>query len=286
VTKPTVHVGESYDRHEGRIDRDAAMAFALATNEPNEAYVSGQSVPPLFTVSLILAAYSDAQRVCADPGAIREVRGGLAAGHDVRLVSPVRSGMDVQWRATTYSARQTSAGVVVTQRVAVEDLEGNLLVEHYWSSLRIGGIIDANMGPDPGEHLFPEDARERLIGSHTVDITGDQGFRYAGVSNDHNPHSMDDEAARSQGLPGKILQGMCTFSMCGGAVVKVGAGGDPSTLRRLAGRFSSPVFPYHPVVVNVYDAGPTAEGGRVLAFEATQRDSTVIKHGLAELRSR
>ena len=53
MTKPTVHVGESYDRHEGRIDRDAAMAFALATNEPNEAYVSGQSVPPLFTVILL-----------------------------------------------------------------------------------------------------------------------------------------------------------------------------------------------------------------------------------------
>ena len=200
------------------------------------------------------------------------------------LRKPLRPGMAVRWRATTYSAKQTSAGVLVTIRVAVSDMEGDLLVEHFWSSLRIGGIIDGDVGADTDDHLFPEQARERLIGTHTVDVTGDQAFRYAGVSNDHNPHAMDDEAARGEGLPSKIIQGMCTLSMCGGGVVKIGAGGDPRLLRRLAGRFSSPVFPYHPLVVEIFDAGRTHDGGRALAFEATQRGATVIKHGRAELR--
>jgi acyl dehydratase len=284
VTTPTVHIGRSYDRHEGRIDEDAAKAFALATNDPNDVYSAGQAVPPTFTVSLILGAYSEAQRLSADPGAIREVRGGVAAGHDVYLVNPVRPGTAVQWQATTFSARQTSAGVVVTEQVSVRDLQGTLLVEHFWSSLRIGGIIDADLGPAAADHIFPDAARQRSIGSHTYDVTGDQAFRYAGVSNDHNPHSMDDEAARREGLPGKIIQGMCTFAMCGGAVVRIGAHGDPGLLRRLAGRFSSPVFPYHPLVVDIYDAGRTEDGGRALAFEATQRGATVLKHGRAELR--
>jgi acyl dehydratase len=284
VSIPTVHVGRSYDVYRGRVDADAAIAFALATNDPNDVYISGQAVPPLFTVSLILPAYSEAQRLSADPGAIRQVRGGLAAGHDVYLLHPLRPGMAVEWRATTYSARQTSAGVVVTERVAVSDLEGTLLVEHFWSSLRIGGIIAGDAGPPAGDHLFPDGARDRLIGTYTVDVAADQSFRYAGVSNDHNAHSLDDEAARREGLPGKIVQGMCTLSICGGGIVKIGADGDPRLLRRLAGRFSSPVFPRHPLVVEIFDAGATPDGGRALAFEATQRGTTVIKHGRAELR--
>src|SRR5689334_818832 len=86
VTTPILHVGRSYDVYEGRVDADAAKAFALATNDPNEVYTSGQAIPALFTVTLILPAYAEAQRLSADPGAIREVRGGLAAGHDVYLI--------------------------------------------------------------------------------------------------------------------------------------------------------------------------------------------------------
>jgi MaoC like domain len=288
VTVPTLHVGRSYDICHGRVDPDHAKAFAWATNDPNEACTSGQAVPPLFTVSLVLPAYTEAQRLSADPGAITGVRGGLAAGHDLYLINPLSPGMAVQWQATTYSVKQTSAGVLVTQRVAVSDVEGTLLVEHFWSSLRIGGTIDgavgADLGPELHEHLFPEEARERLVGTYTVDVSGDQAFRYAGVSNDHTAHSLDDEAARREGLPGKIVQGMCTLSMCTGGIVKIAAGGDPRQLRRLAARFSSPVFPYHPLIVEIFDAGRTHDGGRVLAFEATQRGAMVIKHGRAELR--
>ena len=94
---------------------------------------------------------------------------------------------------------------------------------------------------------------------------------------------IDDEAARRAGFPSKFLQGLCTFAMCSGAVVKVGADGDPDRLRRLACRFSSPVFPRNNLTVDVYDAGETADGGRALAFEASSAGATVIKHGRAEL---
>src|SRR5262245_28414452 len=93
VNTARLHIGRSYDVYEGRVDADAAMAFALATNDPNDMHTSGRAVPPLFTVSLILPAYTEAQRLSADPGAIREVRGGMAAGHDVYLVKPLRPGM-------------------------------------------------------------------------------------------------------------------------------------------------------------------------------------------------
>jgi acyl dehydratase len=96
---------------------------------------------------------------------------------------------------------------------------------------------------------------------------------------------MDDEIAREQGYPSKILQGMCTFALCSRAVVGIGASGDPRRLRRLAGRFSAPAFPRHDLDVEVYDAGAVGGGRRALAFEATQEGVTIIKHGRAELTS-
>jgi len=283
VTKPTIHVGTTYDRYEGRVDEDAAIAYALATNEPNDAYLRGEAVPPLYTVALVIPACWEAQRRGTDPGAIRGALGGVHGEHSVLLSNPVRPGMELQWRATTHSARQTPGGALVTQRILVSDLQGAPLVEHLWSSFHIRGNIDKGLGPDLADHTFPAEARDRAIGAHTFDVAGDQTFRYAGVSTDHVPHSIDDEAARLEGYPGKILQGLCTFAMCSGAVVRIGADGDPDRLRSLAGRFSSPAFPRQQLVVDVYDAGRTEDGGRVLAFEATQNGVTVMKHGRAEL---
>ena len=95
---------------------------------------------------------------------------------------------------------------------------------------------------------------------------------------------VDDEAARRAGFPSKFLQGLCTFAMCSGAVVKIAADGDPARVRRLACRFASPVFPRSELVVELYDAGTTEDGElSCVAFEASSAGETVIKHGRAEI---
>jgi acyl dehydratase len=283
MSKPTVRVGSVYEWHRGRVDPDAALAYALATNDPNERHLTGGVVPPVFTVSLIQPAMHDAQRRCADPGAIVGARGGVHAKHDIHFWKPVLPGSAVSWQVSTHSARQTAAGVVVTLRIAVHDAHDALLVEHFWSSIHLGGTIDADTGPEPADHTFPEAARARPLARTTIDVAPDQTFRYAGASGDHVPHSMDDEAAKLEGHPGKILQGLCTFAMCSGAVVQMAADGDSTRLRRFAGRFSAPMFPRRQLVVTLSDAGRADDGGQVLAFEAVCDGVTVVKHGRAEL---
>jgi acyl dehydratase len=284
MTEPTIHVGTAYDTYTGRIDEDAAKAYALATNDPNPVYADGGAVPPIYTVSLILPAFAEASRRSTDLGAITGVTGGVHGEHDVYFFNPARPGDRVQWQATTHCAKQTPAGAMVTQRVLVSDMNGLPLVEHYWSTLLIGGKIPGGLGPDLADHTFPEAARDVPIGTQTYDVAGDQTFRYAGASTDHASIHIDDEAARANGFPSKFLQGLCTFAMCSGAVVRLGADGDPDRLVRMAGRFAAPVFPRHQLTVAVYDAGATADGGRALAFEASSQGVTVIKHGRAELR--
>ena len=58
-------------------------------------------------------------------------------------------------------------------------------------------------------------------------VDDDQTYRYRDASGDLMPIHVDDEFARSVGLPGIIAHGLCTMAMCSQAVVTTVAGGDP-----------------------------------------------------------
>lgn len=265
----------------GWIDPDHVAAYALATNDPNPRHLAGQVVPPVFTVALLLPTF-----ISSEPDrsvVVRGAKGGVHAQQDIRFLGDLRPGDDVHWTTEEHSARQTKAGVLTTRRIVVTDPDGRPLVEHLWSSMHIGGTIDAPIGPDLPDHTFPERARDRPLARWTTEITRDQGFRFAGVSGDHNPHSMDDRSARREGFPRKILQGLATISICSGAVVALVADGETTRLRRLAARVNAPTVVGQELVVEMFDAGTTDDGLRVVAFEASAGGRTVIRNGRAEL---
>jgi acyl dehydratase len=284
VSTPTRAIGVFGSWHHGRVDPDAALAFALATDDPNEACTTGQVVPPLFTAALILGAQAEAQLAGTDRSGFPSH--GVHAEHDVTFYSPVPIVEPIQWSAATTLVKQTPAGALTSQQIIVTDGEENPLVGHRWSSIYVGASANNSGGTELPDHTFPEAARSSPIDSYTFDVTADQGFRYGGASGDRPPHSLDDELARLEGFPSKILQGMCTFAMCGAAVTRLSADGDPLRLRRLAGRFAAPVHPKRELTISVYDAGATSAGLRKIAFEAISDGVTVVKHGLAEVHPR
>jgi acyl dehydratase len=283
VTTPQINIALATEPRQGRIDRDAAMAYALATNDPNPVCVEGDAVPLLYTVSLILPSMIESMRLGVESGAITNVRGGVHGTHDVYFHRPLPPGSEVSWTSRTSGAEQTPAGVQVPQKIVVSDAEGPA-VTHYWSTLYIGGQIDPPVqGERLADHLLPDEARTRPVGCYTTHATGDQSFRYAGASTDHAVIHIDDVAAQRAGFPSKFLQGLCTFAMCSGGVVELLAGGDPNRVRRLAGRFSSPMFPRHDLGVEFFDIGPGPDGVHLFGFEATSAGKTVLKHGRAEI---
>lgn len=265
----------------GYVDADAVAAFALATNDPRPAYLAGTAVPPLFTVSLVLAEYHIGSRRASDliGGWTSRVHG----EHDVRLHRPVVPGEVVEWTSLFHGLRRNRGGVLETQRIAVTDKRGSLLVEHYWSNQNVGGSVDNELGQDKPTHAFPAEARRRAVGTLRVPVDRDQAFRYAGVSGDHAPHAINDQSAREEGFPEKVLQGLCTLAMSSGAMIDLAADGDPTRLRRLAGRFASPVFPKRDLLVTSYDAGCLGDRCRVFAFEVAQDGVPVITHGRVEV---
>ena len=105
-------------------------------------------------------------------------------------------------------------------------------------------------------------------------------FRYAGASGDFNPIHLDEEFARSVGLPGRILHGL--WSMAQVARAQTTAAGGPARLRRLSVQFRGMGVPEREVVVTS-TVREVRDGVAVVDAEARQGDARLVRRGEAEL---
>ena len=104
--------------------------------------------------------------------------------------------------------------------------------------------------------------------------------RYAGASGDFNPIHIDDEFARSVGLPGRILHGLWTMAQVARAQTE--AAGGPERLRRLAVQFRGMGVPEQELTVTS-KVRSVADGVALIDAEARQGDTRVVRRGEAEI---
>jgi acyl dehydratase len=107
--------------------------------------------------------------------------------------------------------------------------------------------------------------------------------RYAGASGDFNPIHIDREFAQQVGLPSNILHGLYSMAQVARACTEA-AGGDPRSLRRLSVQFRGMGLPEQEIVVTGSETGES-NGRTVLALEAAQGDSRIIRNAEAELEA-
>jgi acyl dehydratase len=105
--------------------------------------------------------------------------------------------------------------------------------------------------------------------------------RYAGASGDYNPIHIDEEFAKSVGLPGRILHGLWTMAQV--ARAQTDAAGGPERLKRLSVQFRGMGVPEQEVVVT--GTVKESDGGRVLIDTvAEQNGNQIIRNAEAELQ--
>jgi acyl dehydratase len=115
-------------------------------------------------------------------------------------------------------------------------------------------------------------------------VKENQTYIYAEGSGDHNPIHVDPEFAKKVGLPGIILQGLCTMAFCFKAIQDRACSKNPLKVRRLRVRFAKPVLPLDTVTTRAWLREKKPEGATVYGFDAVnQRGEVVIKNGLAEV---
>lgn len=133
-----------------------------------------------------------------------------------------------------------------------------------------GGPGRAQAAPHP----IPERAPDRVVDLPTLP----QAALIYRLSGDYNPLHSDPDVATAAGFPRPILHGLCTFGVAGHALLREMAGYEPSRLRAMQGRFSSPVFPGETIRTEMW------RDGTIISFRAkvVERDVVVLANGRAE----
>lgn len=118
--------------------------------------------------------------------------------------------------------------------------------------------------------------RDSFMSERRVSFTREQIAAYAEASGDHNPIHLDEDFARSVGLPGVIAHGLLQMGIA--ATVASEAAGGPEHLRRISVRFAGMVEPGDTVT---FKAEPVGEGKLELTA-LNQKGEAVLTKGSAE----
>ena len=105
--------------------------------------------------------------------------------------------------------------------------------------------------------------------------------RYAGASGDFNPIHIDEEFARSVGLPVRILHGL--WSMAQVARAQAEAAGGPERLKALSVQFRGMGLPEQELVVSSTVREVRDDGVAVIDAEARQGETRIVRNAVAEV---
>ena len=276
-------LGQWTEGPEFKVDAERTIAYAAATNDPIPAHQSGELAPPVFAVVPIWDTIAGAMAGVTPPEVLLLV---VHGEQDMRLHKSITAGMVLSSTAAPVGIHVKPNGTTVVVKVESRDQSGDLVAEQYMTSF-FRGVSDGEGGGEeaPKHKLEGATKSSEPVASITQQIDTDQTYRYAAASGDNMPIHLDDKVAKSVGLPGIIIHGLCTMAFTSWAAVQAVCDGDPTRLRRLAVRFSRPVLPGQEITTTFWAAGEAA-GNQVFGFETRNGDGeVVIKDGLAEVSS-
>jgi acyl dehydratase len=241
-------------------------AYAAATDD-----VPGG---PVFTIVPVWPTIAPASRSVASDDVRSRV---LHYEHDIVLHRPIEVGMSLEARTTPVALLGRPNGTALVLRVETRDAAGDLVNEQYVTEFFRGVEAERSVGDRPPGHRL-DVAGTAPIAAITYPVADDQTVRYAAASGDDFAIHTDDEFARAVGLPGRVVHGLCSLAFAGRAVLEAAGVADPRAVRRLAVRFSAPLFPGDALTTRVW----RTEGG--YGFESVDdRDTVVLKDGRMEL---
>jgi len=265
------------------VTEEALVKYAKATNDGTPQHLSGQYAPPVFAVVSAFGALAPAVLTVVPPEVLMMV---VHGEQDFHFHKPILPGSTLTTKAAAIGIQPRSSGVTVVVRGETHDQDGELVVEQFMTSFFRGAQTEVQAGEAAPGHSFDEALRANdPIASVAQTFDADQTYRYSEASGDMMPIHLDAAIAKSVGLPGIIIHGLCTMAFTSSAVIKNTCADDPTRLKRLAVRFAKTCFPEETITTSIYAAGST-EGRDVYAFETTNADGApVIKDGIAEVTS-
>jgi acyl dehydratase len=258
---------------EFEVRSEAIRDYAAATDDPSPRAREGLVATPMFAIVPVWNAIAPASRSVATEEARNRV---VHFSQDMILHRSIEAEMSLLSTAAPVALIQRGSGCALVIHTETRDRSGELVNEQWVTEFFRGTNTPESYGDPPPDHRLPAETQLASPLAEIIQMTNaDQADRYADASGDHFAIHLDDEAARAVGLPGRILHGFCTLAFCSRAVSEAI---ESDEIRRIAARFSAPVFPGDELTTRVWPLGENRYGFETSAAS----DRTVIKDGLVE----
>ena len=268
-------IGKHYEGGRWLVERAEYLAYAAATDDSNVAYTGKDAVaPPMYHVRPFIHVLS---MMASDPELALDMLRLVHAEHDMTFHRVLKDGDVIRLSGTLEAVHEKSSGKLVKYRLAgVVDgetaLEGrtSYFIRAKQPAARKKKSAKGEVSTPPEPHWTTSQC-----------VHDDQALRYAEASGDRNPIHIDEETAKSAGLPGCILHGLCTMAFAQRDLIRAYCADDPARLQRISVRWAKPVFPGERLTLKVWEQ----EEGRVSFVTENEAGQVVMSNGLAEIRS-
>jgi acyl dehydratase len=268
---------------EQRLTKRDTILYALGVglgadpcDEQQLKFVYEQDLAALPTMAIILG-YPGPLHQYGDTGITRTHVVHGEQGLTIHRPLPVEGLVVGQTEVTNVIDKGKDKGALIFTKSSVRDKASGEVVCSLTSTsfCRADGGFGGPSGPVREPHAIPERAPDLTCDLPTLP----QAALIYRLSGDYNPLHADPAFAKKAGFKAPILHGRCTFSVVGHALLKTCCAYDPSRLKSMEGRFSSPVYPGETIRTEMWT------DGMVVSFRATvpARGVTVLNNGRAEI---
>ena len=227
--------------------------YAAATNDPIDSHRNGVIASPVFAIVPVFEAMLTPAVDVLPIQAIPRIVHGEQDFHFHRAISP---GDKLVSRAKMTGFEGMENGTRATILVECRTEDGDLVNEQYVTTFVRGINAGRSVGVLSPTHKFDEALRAEVpLAKVSQHVDNDQTFRYSPASGDPMPIHLDEDVAKSAGLPGIIAHGLCTMAFTSWAVLTEVGDSDVNRLRRFAVRFSKPVLPGADLQTQIWKTG-------------------------------
>lgn len=247
---PSAAVGVATEPHISEVTPRRLLAYAAGIGATHPRYFddaadSGIVAHPAFCVAVewpaALALRQHPQFQLAEEDSLRAVH----AEQDSLFHRPIRPDDRLCTTATLVQVRAIQPGAFVLAKFATVDAAtGEPVITSYSSTIYRGVPVD---GPDARieemPRLPPKPMGPAISQQVAIPVAREAAHVYTECAQIWNPIHTERRVALAAGLSDIILHGTATWALAATQLVNYCAGGDPTRLRRLAGRFAAMVIP-------------------------------------------
>jgi acyl dehydratase len=198
-------------------------------------------------------------------------------GFEITKALPQSGTLVGRTRVSAVVDKGAGKGALVYIETAVREKDSGDLVCTLTATnfCRADGGFNGPTGPVPALHTVPTRAPDQVIDLPTLP----QAALIYRLSGDYNPLHAEPAYAKLGGYERPILHGRCTFGVAGHAILAACCDYDPTRLRAMHGRFTSPVYPGETIRTELWREGECVS----YRSSVPARGVAVINNGFARV---